>query len=446
MHPSYWLIAILCLTALIVIHEFGHFIVARWCKVKILRFSVGFGPVLYSYTSKTSGTQFAISAIPLGGYVSMLDKSNLTTDDQKQFCLDYKPMWQRFLVVLAGPAANFISAIAFFALAFISGTNDIAPVIGEVAPYSIAYKAGIKPQHEILAINQNAVSSWGQASRVLKQHLDSAESITLQLRALADNTRSDYSLLLPEHLPRGELLTILGITPYMPHVPAKIGTLVSSGATASQLRPNDIVHRFNNQAVNNWQQFVALVQQHPDAQVTLDVERDTINLNIKVDIASKTNKDGEKIGYIGITPPPIDWPTWMLRKSSLPLTDAITNAFIRSYDTVFLIIDSIGMLITGAVSTDQISGPLGITKLMGSSSQDGLGTLLIILAILSINLGLLNLLPIPILDGGHIVFLALELIGGVKLANMIKNISIPFGLALLLLITFLAILNDINNL
>lgn len=445
---QYWIIAIFCLTALIVVHEYGHFIVARLFDVKVIRFSVGFGKVLFSYKVKNTDTEFAVSLIPLGGYVSMLSKSNVTTEADVPHCLESKPIWQRTLIILAGPAANLLLAVILFATAAITGMPSIAPIIERAIPYSPAYKAGIANNQEIIAVNSYKTSSWQAVIAEIQHSIDSQqESILIQTQDFNYETKTlssnynKYEVLLPRTINQHTLLTDIGLQIYVPKTPAHISKVI---IPQSQLLAGDHILEFNGQIITDWHDFAEMIKQNPDNVAQLLINRNNQQILLEVQIGHKMLAD-KKIGYLGVHPVQTNW-TALHRSYSMDVLNALHYSIDKTIDSTLMILDALYKLFTGNAQIDDIAGPIGISKIMSQASQQSVGYLMIILGLLSMNLFLLNLLPVPVLDGGHLVYLVVEKIGGVKLANLVKNISLPIGLFIILVITAFTIFNDLSNL
>ena len=440
---------LIALGVLVTFHEFGHFWVARRCGVKVLRFSVGFGTPLLRWHDR-HGTEFVVAAIPLGGYVKMLDEreGEVPTELLGQ-TFNRKSVRQRFAIVSAGPIANFLLALLFFWLIAMLGTQQVRPVIGQVLPGTPAAEAGLQPGQEILAVDGKAVNGWGAVNLQLVRRL--GETGTLQVRVSEpDSTvESDYQITLNAWL-RGadepDPIQSLGLQPWRPAVPAVLAHIDPSGpAQAAGLRSGDRLLSLDGVALRDWQDLVERVRARADQQVVLDIEREGRQLSLPVRLVGRG--DGEaRQGYLGAGVSGVDWPAEMLREIRYGPLDAVWQGVQRTWSMSALTLDSLGKMLFGELSVKNLSGPITIAKVAGTSAQSGLADFLNFLAYLSISLGILNLLPIPVLDGGHLLFYLYEWARGKPLPEKVQAWGMQIGITLIIGVMLLALFNDLGRL
>jgi len=435
---------------LVVFHEFGHYWVARRCGVKILRFSVGFGKVLYSKRFASSGTEWALSAIPLGGYVKMLDeREGEVAPEDLPYAFNRKSVLQRMAIVVAGPIANFILAIALYWLVFVSGVQGLKPVLGEVPQGTPAASAQMRSGETLLRINDKAIPSWQELRWTL---LDSA----LQRGEVKIEGRStqgehllhtlDMSSLEAKDLD-GEFLDKLGLHLYQPVILPVIGQIATdSVAQRAGLRESDRILRAANQAVQYWSDVVAVVRAHPGQPVQLDIQRGELTISLSV-IPQAITESGKQVGKIGAAPK-IDQAAWQAMLTEVRYTplESLTQSLRKTWETSVITLKMLGKMVVGQVSLKNLSGPITIADYAGQSAQIGLLAYLGFLALISISLGVLNLLPIPLLDGGHLLYYVVELIKGSPVPKQIWELGQKIGIALLGTMMFFALYNDINRL
>ncbi|HTO20741.1 MAG TPA: sigma E protease regulator RseP [Pseudomonas sp.] len=440
---------LIALGVLVTFHEFGHFWVARRCGVKVLRFSVGFGTPLLRWHDR-HGTEFVVAAIPLGGYVKMLDeREGEVPAELLGQTFNRKSVRQRFAIVSAGPIANFLLALLFFWLIAMLGTQQVRPVIGQVLPGTPAAEAGLQPGQEILAVDGKVVNGWGAVNLQLVRRL--GETGTLQVRVSEpDSTvESDYQITLNAWL-RGadepDPIQSLGLQPWRPAVPAVLAHIDPSGpAQAAGLRSGDRLLSLDGVALRDWQDLVERVRARADQQVVLDIEREGQQLSLPVRLVGRG--DGEaRQGYLGAGVSGVDWPAEMLREIRYGPLDAVWQGVQRTWSMSALTLDSLGKMLFGELSVKNLSGPITIAKVAGTSAQSGLADFLNFLAYLSISLGILNLLPIPVLDGGHLLFYLYEWARGKPLPEKVQAWGMQIGITLIIGVMLLALFNDLGRL
>lgn len=436
---------------LVVFHELGHYSVARWCGVKVLRFSVGFGKEIYSKRFKNSETDWVISAIPLGGYVKMLDeREGKVAVDELHSAFNRKPVLQRIAIVVAGPAANLLLAIFLFWALFIYGVPSLKPMLGEVLPHTAAEAASLQAQETIVSINEQAIPSWEQMSWVLLDlALQGATEARIEARtAQGEIVRHVLSLKALTSADMDEnFLDSLGLQPYQPVVRPVIGKLVEGGvAQRVGILMDDKILSVDGQDIENWKDLVEAVRAHPGQLMRLEIER---NGTLRVlDLTPEATDEGDiTVGKIGAAPhiDQREFDALMTNVQYAPLA-AFGHAVRKTWEISKVSLKALGKMVTGDMSLKNLSGPITIADYAGQSAQMGLVAYINFLALISISLGVLNLLPIPLLDGGHLLYYTVELIKGSPMPDKVWEIGQKIGIALLVTLMVLAFFNDLSRL
>ena len=440
---------LVALGVLVTFHEFGHFWVARRCGVKVLRFSVGFGMPLLRWHDK-KGTEFVVAAIPLGGYVKMLDeREGDVPADQLDQSFNRKSVRQRIAIVAAGPIANFLLAMAFFWVLAMLGSEQVRPVIGAVESGSIAAKAGLGAGQEIIAIDGEPTSGWAAVNLQLIRRLGESGSIQLLVREQGSSADSPRELMLDKWLKGADEpdpIRSLGIRPWRPALPPVLAELDSKGpAQAAGLKTGDRLLALDGKSLDDWQQGVDTVRMHPDTKIMLRVERDGAQIDVPVTLAAR-GESKAPTGYLGAGVKAVDWPPEMIREVSYGPVAAIGEGARRTWTMSVLTLDSLKKMLFGELSVKNLSGPITIAKVAGASAQSGVADFLNFLAYLSISLGVLNLLPIPVLDGGHLLFYLIEWARGRPLSDRVQGWGIQIGISLVVGVMLLALVNDLGRL
>ncbi|MBP5966401.1 MULTISPECIES: sigma E protease regulator RseP [Pseudomonas] len=440
---------LIALGVLVTFHEFGHFWVARRCGVKVLRFSVGFGMPLLRWHDK-QGTEFVIAAIPLGGYVKMLDEREGDVPvDQLDQSFNRKSVRQRIAIVAAGPIANFLLALVFFWVLAMLGSEQVRPVIGAVESGSIAAKAGLGAGQEIVAIDGEPTSGWAAVNLQLVRRLGESGSLQVLVREQGSTADSPRELTLDKWLKGADEpdpIRSLGIRPWRPALPPVLAELDPKGpAQAAGLKAGDRLVSLDGQALNDWQQVVDTVRTRPDTKILLRVERDGAQIDVPVTLAARGESKAPS-GYLGAGVKAIDWPPEMIREVSYGPLAAIGEGARRTWTMSILTLDSLKKMLFGELSVKNLSGPITIAKVAGASAQSGVADFLNFLAYLSISLGVLNLLPIPVLDGGHLLFYLIEWARGRPLSDRVQGWGIQIGISLVVGVMLLALVNDLGRL
>jgi regulator of sigma E protease len=440
---------LIALGVLVTFHEFGHFWVARRCGVKVLRFSVGFGTPLVRWHDR-QGTEFMVAAIPLGGYVKMLDEREGDVPlEQLDQAFNRKSVKQRIAIVAAGPIANFLLAILFFWIIAMLGSQQVRPVIGQVAPESLAAAAGLRAGQEILAVDGETTPGWSAVNLQLVRRLGESGIVQLQVREQGSSLVAERQLVLRDWL-RGvdepEPLASLGITPWRPAVQPVVNELDPQGpAQKAGVRLGDRLLALDEQRLDEWQQVIDWVRPRAGEQVTLRLQRDGQQLELPVTLGVRgEGKAGS--GYLGVGVKGGEWPAQMLHEVSFGPLDAVSESLRRTWNMTALTLDSLKKMLFGELSVKNLSGPITIAKVAGASAQSGVADFLNFLAYLSISLGVLNLLPIPVLDGGHLLFYLVEWARGRPLSERVQGWGIQIGISLVLGVMLLALVNDLSRL
>ncbi|WP_207829449.1 RIP metalloprotease RseP [Pseudomonas sp. 43(2021)] len=440
---------LVALGVLVTFHEFGHFWVARRCGVKVLRFSVGFGTPLLRWHDR-HGTEFVIAAIPLGGYVKMLDEREGDVPSAlvgQSF--NRKSVRQRIAIVAAGPVANFLLAILFFWVLAMLGTQQVRPVIGAVEAGSLAASAGLTAGQEIVSIDGKPTNGWSSVNLQLVRRL--GESGTLQVGVREEGASAERQLQVKlDNWLKGadepDPIQSLGLQPWRPAIVPVLAEIDPKGpAAAAGLKTGDRLLALDGVAVNEWQQVVDAVRARPQAKVVVRVERDGAALEVPVTLARKG--EGKAAGgYLGAGVKGGEWPANMLREVSYGPLDAVGEGLSRTWNMSVLTLESLKKMLFGELSVKNLSGPITIAKVAGASAQSGVGDFLNFLAYLSISLGVLNLLPIPVLDGGHLLFYLVEWARGRPLSDRVQGWGVQIGISLVIGVMLLALINDLGRL
>ncbi len=440
---------IVTLGLLIAFHEFGHFWTARKLGVKVLRFSIGFGKPLWSRRFGADDTEYVIAAFPLGGYVKMLDeREGEVPEAERHRAFNNQSVWRRIAIVAAGPIFNFIFAIIAFWLMYLLGVPGVKPVIGEVAPASIAAEVGFRAGDEILAVDGVATPTWNTARLTLLDK--SLDQDVVELRVRGDDGRERQLSLpvgdIPAENKQQDLLHSVGITPWRMDYPPVLGELSPDGAAAKAgLKSGDRILAADGEPVEDWMQLVEFVRAHPDQTVKLQIERDGVEQSVEVHVARHVTDSGV-IGRIGAAPAPVQLPEDMRTEVRFGPFSAMGEALAKTWQMSSLTLRMIGKMIVGEVSVENLSGPITIATYAGYSANAGATSFLYFLAIISISLGVLNLLPIPLLDGGHLMYYLVEIVKGSPLSDEVQMQMQRIGIVLLALLMLLAFYNDLNRL
>lgn len=440
---------LIALGVLVTFHELGHFWVARRCGVKVLRFSVGFGSPLLRWHDR-QGTEFVIAAIPLGGYVKMLDeREGEVPAELLDQSFNRKTVRQRIAIVAAGPLANFLLALVFFWVVAMLGSQQVRPVIGAVEVGSLAAQAGLQAGEEIVAVNGEPTSGWAAVNLQLVRRLGESGTLDLSVREQGSTADSSRQIALDNWL-RGadepDPIASLGIRPWRPAIEPVLAQLDPEGpASAAGLQVGDRLLALDGQALADWQQLVDRVRGLPGKSINLLVERQGQQLDVALTLAARGESQAQN-GYLGAGVAGGQWPADMLREVRFGPVDAVVEGAKNTWMMSVLTLNSLKKMLFGELSVKNLSGPITIAKVAGASAESGLSDFLKFLAYLSISLGVLNLLPIPVLDGGHLLFYLVEWVRGRPLSERIQGWGMQIGISLVIGVMLLALVNDLSRL
>ncbi len=443
-----FLVAIL---VLVTIHEFGHFWVARRLGVRVLRFSVGFGRALFTWRRPGDPTEYVIAALPLGGYVKMLDEQEEeVAPEDRPYAFNNQPLWKRSAVVAAGPLANFLLAILLYWGLLMVGEDGLRPEVGSVEPDSIAAEAGFAPGDVVSSVDGRSVATWGNfwfalLSASLGGGDVSIEVITADgLETVRDLPADELGRLDPG---RGFLAGV-GLRSPVPSLPPVLAEVVSGEpADVAGLRPGDRVLSVDGEPVEAWADFVEVVRSGAGESMTLLVARDGFETDLTVTPAVVELEDGRSAGRIGAGPVVPDdlFADLEVRVYYGPLA-ALVESLRRVGDLSVMTLRILGRMLMGTASIENLSSPIGIADAAGKTASFGIEPYLEFIALLSVSLGLLNLLPIPVLDGGHLLFFAVEGVLGRPLSEEAQAYGQRLGLLLIVALMTLAFYVDIARL
>jgi regulator of sigma E protease len=439
---------VIALGILVTVHEYGHFWVARKNGVKVERFSVGFGKAIWRKKAQ-DGTEYVVAMIPLGGYVKMLDERvDQVSEQDKDKTFNSKSVYQRIAIIAAGPLANFAFAIFAFYLMFLIGVPSIKPIVGEITPASIAAQAKLPSEVEIVEVAGTKTRDWQDVNLALIGEIGS-ESIVVKTKSADSQYVSSHQLVTrnwqfsPEKV---SALTSLGITPYRPKVHNELARIAKdSPAEKGGLIVGDKLVALNDEPLSaGWIDFAKKIKLYPEQLVNITVEREGYNKVLQV-TPKGIDSNGELIGYLGVSPKADDWPEEYKIEMSYGVFSALTESVTRTWNLITLSFDMIGKLITGDVSVKNLSGPIAIAQGAGDSAGYGFVYFLGFLALISINLGIINLLPLPVLDGGHLLYYLIELLTGKPVPENVQEAGFKFGALALLALMCTALFNDFSR-
>jgi regulator of sigma E protease len=439
---------IVALGILVAVHEWGHFWVARRCGVKVQRFSIGFGKALWRRTDKL-GTEYVIAAIPLGGYVKMLDERvDEVSEEDLSYAFNRQHVLKRIAIIAAGPGVNFLFAIFALFVMYLIGLQTIKPVVGSIQPDSVFSQVNIPANAILTQVGDRKVVDWEDVAYEFMSFIGHDE---MQVKWTDEKTTFERSATInlsewkfdPD---KTSVFSSLGLIPFRPKVLNVLGS-VQDGSAAQSIgfQANDKIVSLDGTSMQNWEQIVRYVSTRPNQAVEASVLRDEQIISLNGSIGSKTVKQTTK-GYMGFTPTLEPWPEGVAFVHQYGVVKALSKAMDKTWRLMTLSIDMLGKLITGDVSVKSLSGPISIAQGAGMSASLGLVYFLGFLALISVNLGIINLLPLPVLDGGHLLYYFIELFSGRPVPESVQEVGFKIGGVLLLLLMSIAIVNDIARL
>jgi regulator of sigma E protease len=441
---------VVALGILILFHELGHYVVAGWCGVKVLRFSIGFGKPLVVKRLGSDQTEWALAAFPLGGYVKMLDEREGTVpQEQLHRTFNRQPVYKRIAIVAAGPIANFLLAVVLYWALYIHGVPGVTPMLGPVAPSSTAETAGFGAGETLTRIGDEQVTSWNDVRWVLLRHALGRKVVRVEVKTPQGTVawRTLDLIGLDSDQLDGDFVRKLGFVPFQPPVKPVLAEVIASGAGArAGLRPGDEIVAIDGAPIGHWEDLVKAVRDAPGRTLAMEVLRQgkTLMLSVTPDAHGES---GKSVGKIGVAPR-VDKEALQRLVTQVqygPLT-ALQKALDKTWETAAFSLRVLAKMITGEVSWKNVSGPITIADYAGQSAQLGWVYYAIFLASISISLGVLNLLPIPLLDGGHLMYYMIELAKGRPLSEKAMEIGQQVGIAVLFTLMAFAIYNDISRL
>jgi regulator of sigma E protease len=446
---------VVALGVLVVIHELGHYWVARWCNVKVLRFSVGFGTPLRTWVRGADRTEWVLAAVPLGGYVKMLDeREGPVVAKELPRAFNRQNVWKRIAIVLAGPVANLLLAIALYWGLFMHGVPGIRPVVGAPVAATAAANAGFAEGDTITGVAGDAVSTWQDARWVLLKSAMQKGIVAVQVMTdggVPATRQMDVSKLTAADMD-GDFLKTLGVTRFQLKVPPEVGRVMAgSAAERAGLKVGDVFVALNNVRVESVEQTIKIIQEHAGKPMIAEIRRDGVvlpPLPITPDATKEADgRTDRTIGRIGavLQSPRQAFEKYRVEVRYGPL-EALVQAVMKTWDTSIFSLKMLGKMLVGEVSLKNLSGPITIADYAGQSAQHGWISYLVFLALISISLGVLNLLPIPLLDGGHLMYYIVEVFKGAPVSEQVMEIGQRVGISVLLLMMAFALYNDVNRL
>ena len=449
------LAAIFVLGPLIALHEWGHYIVARLCGVKVLTYSIGFGPKLFGWTSKKSGIDYRISALPLGGYVKMLDeREGEVAADEQHLAFNRQHPLKKIAIVAAGPIMNFVIAIVLFWVLFMTPSEQLVTKIGQVLPDTPAAMAQLPVGDKIVAIDGHEVQTWEGINYRLAGRMGETTNISVTLQSEIDKgATKTYQAPIKEFMQGAaqgkDALSSFGMIPWQPNIAPIVGDLTPDGAASLQgLKVGDRITAINEEAINDWLSATRIIRDNPETLLTFSVLRDDKQVELQIMPQGKKDNLGNDYGQIGA----------MVAQSEIVIPDAykttvvygpgesLVKSFEKTEQLAVMTVSSMGKMLSGMIGLDNLSGPITIAKVAKQSFDISWQMVLSTAALISLSLAVLNLLPIPVLDGGHIVYYLIELIRGKPLSEGVQMVGLNIGLLLLAGFMVLAIGNDISRL
>ena len=440
---------IVALGILVAVHEFGHFWVARKLGIKVLKFSVGFGKAIWSRTA-SDGTEYAIGALPIGGYVKMLDENEGEVEEEDlPRAFNRQPLWKRSMVVLAGPMFNFFFAIAAYSLVFAGGVEGLTPVVGKVVEGSVAEADGFRSGDVLLSVDGRKLNTWQEQRLYLFSKALARKTVHYQI-ITNDGQQTSRALNLA-NVPMSDIdanLVVggIGLIGWYPSIPPVIDQVVDGRpAQLAGLQQGDLIAAINGEQVESWSDVVRLISASPGKPLQLVITRNGYSEAVVVTPESAMEGD-KKIGRIGISVQPVEIPEDRIVNVNYGLLESLYRGTETTWMMSVLTLRMLAKMVTLEVSSKNISGPITIAQYAGKSAQVGFTSFVLFLAIVSVSLGVLNLLPIPILDGGHLLYYSIEAVTGTPVSEKVMIWGQQVGILLLFLLMSLAVYNDLGRL
>ena len=447
---------IVTIGVLVTIHEYGHFQVARWCNVKVLKFSIGFGKPLWQKTFGKDKTEFVLAAIPLGGFVKMLDEREQQAEENPapqseadlKRAFNRQSVWKRIAIVLAGPVANLLLAIILYWGLFMLGVTGMRPIVGVVDDNSLAAHASLQSGEVIQKVAGKPVSTWQEARWLLLE--ESFENKSVEIEGVNDNNELMQHTLSFEGMDADveiDILKKIGLGVYKPNIAAVIGEILpNSAAEKAGFKPNDKILQINKVEMLEWEQVVNVIKNNPNKKLQFKIEREQkiMDISASPDAIKENNQTIGRMGA-GVKLEQAALDKLLITLNYSPLV-SLQKAINKTWETSIFSLKMLGKMLTGQVSIKGISGPVTIATYAGESANLGLKTFLGFLALVSISIGVLNLLPIPVLDGGHLMYYMLEIIKGSPVSEQAMLAGQKIGFVLLGLLMTIALFNDFNRL
>ncbi|EEH67506.1 MULTISPECIES: RIP metalloprotease RseP [Acinetobacter] len=442
--------AILLLGPLIAIHEFGHYWVARKLGVKVLVYSIGFGPTLLKWQSKKSGIQYQLSALPLGGYVKMLDeREGNVAEKDLPYAFNRQSPWKRIAIVAAGPLVNLIFAVLLFWILFLPAQEQLNTRIGKIMPDTVAAQVDLQVGDKVVAVDGQSTPTWEKLNFALINRIGESGQVSV----VVDREGSEKQFNLPiQNFLKDQSqspLDALGFLPYRPMIPAVVKELTTDGAAIRQgMKEGDRIVAINNVAMNDWFDVVNVVQNSPEKLLNIDVMRQGELVHLQMIPRGQRDNMGNVTGVLGVKSDAgkVTIPNEYKQTIQYTPLEALGVAFDKTVQLSQMIFNSIVKMIRGLIGLDNLSGPITIAKVAGQSAEMGWQTFISFMALMSVSLGILNLLPIPMLDGGHLVYYFIEIIRGKPVSEQIQILGLKVGMLLLGSMMLLALFNDFMRL